>query len=182
MSIKTAENENLLRTWNYSSTENGELTVGSTMTLTDRRLIMSNKSDIHSTTKEILLKNITRFEGQVSKSSILPAIIMLIIAGIFILFSVIGILLEVKTLFIGLIIGVILAILAIKTYFKLKAAKAFTISIYTENDNSIYAINVGFVYISQYITASVTAVAVNYEVCYQILEELGAAITNAKLM
>ena len=35
MSFRTAENENLLHTWNYSSLENGELTIGSTITLTD---------------------------------------------------------------------------------------------------------------------------------------------------
>ena len=180
MSFRTAENENLLHTWNYSSLENGELTIGSTITLTDKRLIISNKSDIHSSTKEIQLKNITRFEGQVAKSSTLPALIMLIVAGVFLLVGGIGLLVKVSALIIALVIGVILGISGITTYNKLKAAKSFTISLFTEQDDSVYAINVGFILLSQLLTTSVTAVAVNFEVCYQILEELGAAIINAK--
>ena len=170
MELKCAQNETILKSWDYATTKQGQEHKVYNLTVTNKRLVSSAHSTTSMQKREIYLDDVKNLECTYARNSMVGAIILFILAGIALIAAVavkIWPLLILTAIFV--IIGIILL-----------SQRSFTLSIACYGGES-EGLELGASSLSKIKKNSAKLkVQVNKEAAQEIIAELGAIILNEK--
>lgn len=170
MELKCAQNETILKSWDYANTKQGQEHKVYNLTVTNKRLVSSAQSATSMEKREIYLDDVKNIECTYARNSMIGAIILFVLAGIALIVAV-----AVK-IWALLILTAILVLIGVG----LLSQRSFTLSIACYGGES-EGIELGASSLSKIKkNAARLKVQVNKVAAEEIIAELGAIILNEK--
>ena len=170
MELKCAQNETIIKSWDYANTKQGQEHKVYNLTVTNKRLVSSAHSATSMQKREIYLDDVKNLECTYARNSMVGAIILFILAGIAL---IVAVAVKILPLLILTAIFVIIGII-------LLSQRSFTLSIACYGGES-EGLSLGASSLSKIKKNSAKLkVQVNKEAAQEIIAELGAIILNEK--
>lgn len=160
MQLKCGKNESVIKSWDYAYTKQRGERKTYNLTVTDKRMVASSESSNNVDRREIYLDDVKTMDYSFSKSGLLGAL-LLIIFGVFLSIVIIGI------------------FMIINGVHKLKEG-SFTLTITTRGEESDGIALGASSFLNLKKKRGKLKVKVDREAAIEIINELGAILTDAK--